>query len=350
MMMAMGVAACQPLPPLEYETEHLQLATDFSAPVCAGTLRQLESSTSRIVNALSSSPADDAFVVYWLEDDLLEFCDDDASGCYYPGTRVMFAKGQSIAHELVHAVIDSPGEVFFVEEGLAELMNGEGVRYDPARLTGELASQLRLSRRAYDHGQLDYPQAAHFLHWVQRSEGNDALRRLAATLSSGGGDDEISDQLEAIHGASLSAIEHRYAAEAPRTYAGAFDDRYETLELGSEPLWASVPLACDHEDVLGPLPGAVPGMYRVLRLKVTEARRARLSVDGDPGTRVELLDPYAAGRAPYPLWLPALEHEGRVARVERGEQVTVSVQPRTYLLVFIAQDVPRGQVDLQITR
>lgn len=349
-MLALALSACQPLPEVEYETEHLSLATDFDAPVCAGTLAALDRAAARIDETFSDRDRDDRYLVYWLEDELSDICDDDASGCYYPGTRVVFAHAESIAHELVHATIDSPGDAFFMEEGIAELYGGTGVRHRAANLEGQLASQLTLSRQDYDHGRLSYPQAAHFMHWVRETEGIPAVQRLAAHLSGGADDDAIGDQLELIFGEVLPTIEALYRDDAPRLYRGIYDDQLETARLEDTTLWAKIRLNCADEHVLGPLPGPTEGMARVMRLEVPQRRESRLVVDGDPGTWVEIVDPYVAEREFSTPWWPTRGHEGRLVRAEPGVTSAVTLEAGTYLLVFAAMGTTPRRIDLQILR
>ncbi|MEM7152905.1 MAG: hypothetical protein AAF799_08680 [Myxococcota bacterium] len=349
-MLALALAACQPLPEVEYETERLSLATDFDEPVCAGTLAALDSAAAHIDDTFARDDNDDRYVVYWLEDELSDFCDDDASGCYYPGTRVVFAHAESIAHELVHATIDSPGDAFFMEEGIAELYGGTGVRHRASNIEGRLASQLMLSRRDYEHGRLSYPQAAHFTHWLRETEGISAVQRLASHLSEGADDAEIGTQLELIFGELLPTIEDRYREEAPRLYRGIYDDQIETAQLGDTTLWAKMRLNCSSEHVLGPLPGPTEGMARLLRLEVPQRRDARLVVHGDPGTWVEIVDPYVADREFSTPWWPTRDHEGRLVRAEPGMSASVTLDAGTYLVVFASMGTTPRLVELQILR
>lgn len=350
-LLALWAVGCQALPEVEHETDHLRLATDFDAPVCAGTLRMLDRAAGRIEASLgTTSGDDDPYMVFWLEHELDEHCDADASGCFYPSTRIAFARGESIAHELVHATIDSPGRAYFVEEGLAELFGGAAVRHDPDELRGELGSQLRLSQHDYQHGRLSYDQAAHFAHWVREAEGEGALRRLAAALEQEDGEAEVREQLEGIFGTSLRGIEQHYGREAPRTYRGLYDDRLDSERLEDHALWLSVSLDCDDEDVVGPLRGAEEGMVRQIRLEVPQRRTARLRMDGGSGTWVELVEPYAGGRLALPPWSPSLDEDGRLARLEPGGQATVDLRSGSYLLVFGARTTVSSTIDLQILR
>ncbi|MEX1362304.1 MAG: hypothetical protein AB1Z98_04215 [Nannocystaceae bacterium] len=345
-MLCLGVAACQPLPEIEYETDNLRLATDFDAPVCAGTLRMLDRAAGRISASLDPADAGERYVVFWLEHELPDQCDDDATGCFYPGTRVVFAHGESIAHELVHATLDSPGESFFVEEGLAELFGGTPVRYDSSRLRGKLASQLALSRRAYDHGALSYSQAAHFAHWLRDAEGAGAVLRLGAGLSRGGR--SVRDDLQSIFGTSLRGIEQSYEREAPRLYRGLYDDDLETLRLEGQSQWLELSLGCDDDDVIGPLHGAEEGMARVLRLEVPVGRTTRLRMDGPPGSWVELRNPYASDVRYMPPWWPARDSNGRLARIGSGELVSLWLDRGVYQLIVATTGTAPAQVDLQL--
>lgn len=341
---------CGPLPEIEYETDHLRLATDFSDPVCAGTLRMLDRAAGRIAASLDPGGAQDPYVLYWLEDELLDFCDEGSTGCFYPGTRIAFARGESLTHELVHVTIDSPGRAYFMEEGLAELYSGAPVRHDPDDLRGELVAQLELSQHDYQHGALSYTQAAHFAHWVRHSEGEGAMARLAAALGREGGESEIREQLEAIFGTTIWGVEQHYGREAPRLYPGLYDEQVELQVLDDSALWLSTTLDCEDEEVIGPLPDGEGSMAQQLRLKVPEAREARMRLDGDPGTWVEVLRPYASGQEYFPPWWPSSSLRSRVARLQPGDQTTVHLNAGTYLVVLGASGSSPGKLDLQILR
>lgn len=347
---ALALTGCQPLPEVGYETDRLQLATDFDAPVCAATLARLDEAADRIAASLASpATRDDPYRVYWLQNTLSDQCAEDTSGCFYPGTRVVFAQAPSLAHEMVHATIDSPGQAFFIEEGLAELYSGRGVRHDPRTLSGRLDSLLRLSRDAYGHGGLSYPQASHFAYWLEDAKGPAAIEQLGAALSNGTGDAGLARQLDELFGTSIHAIEQRYAAEAPHTYPGAYDDSVPYRELGDHALWAGVDLRCDDPDVYGPLPDGSPGMFRTFELRVGESRSLRLRLEGDQHTWVELLDPRRLDRQ-RPPWAPGIGGPSRVIRLQPGDQSTQFFEAGRYLVVLGTSDTSPRRVDLQILR
>jgi len=340
--------ACQDLPKAQYHTEHLELATDFDAPVCEGTLDMLDRVAGRIVSSLASEPTLDRFQVHWLEHSIDDVC-DDATGCFYANTRMVFARGRSITHELVHATIDSGGEAFFVEEGIAELMGGSGVHSNPTRLQGRLAEQLALPSHDYRHGALSYPEAAHFVQWLRDEEGPWAIHQLAADLAAHGTAADIRARLEDVLHLPIAEIEDRYVETARVTYPGTMDDLVDEWVLWpTRSVWATLAFECDDPSVLGPLPGALPGMYRVVRLKVPEAQVVRIDVDGDPGTHAELFTPYATDEQPPALWWPD-EDAGRLARLEPGDRVRLPLEVRTYLLMLVAHGDASAQMDVRIT-
>lgn len=340
--------ACQDLPDVRYHTEHLELATDFDAPVCEGTLQLLDRAAQRVVSSLATDPLQGRFRVHWLEHSIDDAC-DDASGCFYANTRVVFARGRSITHELAHATIDSPGDAFFVEEGIAELLGGAGARSDPERLRGRLAERLALSPRDYRHGQLSYPEAAHFIQWVHDEEGPWVIHQLATELASSRTAADVRTRLEDVLHASIDEIEDRYVEGAQRTYPGTMDGQVEEWVLWpSRSTWATLTLECDDPEVLGPLPGALPGMYRVVRLTVAEPHTTRVDVDGDPGTYAEIFAPYATDEQPVALWWPD-DTSGRIARLEPGDRTTLPLEARTYLLLVAAEDEGAARVDVRLT-
>ena len=266
----LATLACDASPEIRYETHHLEIATDFDAPVCQGTLDYLEDHLRFVQSTLDLRLPDDAKVrVYWLEDTLDEWCRPDATGCFYPGTRVVFSKGQSITHEMVHALLNAEAHTsLFIEEGLAELYSGAGSRH---RRSGDqpppIAELVWLTPEEYRARALDYSLAANFATWLHSEYGEVINQRLAKVVAEGGGPEELAYELERLNKADMHEIEQRYADLHRTNYSGLRDGEVPALEFGEA---IDVELSCADPETFGPLPSGEAGMYQTFRLRVLE--------------------------------------------------------------------------------
>lgn len=331
---------CAELPEVGYETDRLEVATYFDAPLCRGTLDSFDDHIDRIEDMLGIGYAVDPIRVYWLSHaEVEDRCGEDRGGCFYPSTRVVFTRGQSLRHELVHAVLDSKGESYFVEEGMAEMLSGVGVYYDVSDASVSPAEHLTLSRTEYRRGGLDYDAAAHFVRWVYETAGPSAMLRLADEIEARSTAAEIENTLEAVVGERMQTIEDDYRTSAPDYYAGLAHGSlaapsWDTLEDG-----LTVRLDCAEPETFGPLPQGDAGLYRVFRVDMPNAGVGAIEVDGPEGTFIELIDPLARlRRGLVQDWTqPDSRYDPKALRVYAGERSTPVVKDRTYLLVVASE-------------
>jgi hypothetical protein len=330
--------ACTPLPDVRYETDMLEIATEFDHPICAGTLESLDDHVGQVGRSLGVSAANrDPFRVYWMTDGLQEFCREDSRGCFFPGTRVLFARGSSIGHEVVHALLDSGGETFFVEEGMAEVFSGVGALHDAEATPTGLADKLSLSRADYRGRSLDYVAATHFVRWVHETRGFPAMLRLSKDISDDAGGARLRRTLEEIYEESLAAVEARYVVNAPQRYRGLYEDQLPVVDLLAARQGIERDLDCDATHTQGPLWDDRPGMFRAERLVVPRSGEVYLEATGDaPDGWIVVFDPYALPHrsAVTPWRLPEPELDAAAIRLEPGESRTQALERGTYLVVF----------------
>lgn len=362
-VMLVGVAsACSPMPEVQYETERLLIAPDFDDPICEGTLVALDEHLEQVEDGLGHIDHDEPYMLVWMREGIVDACGEGRGGCFFPSTRVMFARGPSITHEFTHAVLDSEGESYFLEEGMAELLSGVGVYYDPDEAEDGPADRLRLSRSTYRAGGFDYVGAAHFMRWVYDRRGFLGVRRLALEVEDGAPPERLEDALEDIMGQPIHEIEANYRSDARHAYEGlgyertpripvAEVDEDEEIE-GPEAFTFSVEanLDCASESTMGPLPDEREGMYQVHRVWVPDNAGAVLRVEGDPGTWVQVFDPHARKhRGVMTDWMLPSKHIDRDALELRPGDVMVAKMPPGIWAVMVGSDgTDRGRVSLEV--
>ncbi|MEM9458775.1 MAG: hypothetical protein AAGF11_31650 [Myxococcota bacterium] len=361
-LLALTIGGCAPLPEVQYETDRLQIAPSFDDPICEGTLLTLDEHLQEVKRGLGEVGPRDPFRLYWLRDDIEDYCGDARDGCFFPATRLMFARGRSITHEMTHAVLDSEGESYFLEEGMAELLSGVGVYYDVSDdLTGP-GERLRLSRSRYRAGELDYDAAAHFMRYIYDHRGVDGVRRLASEVERGASPEALEQTLEQVMGKDIDEVEADYRRDSHPIYEGLSYGRVGSMNLqeidedperrGPEWLHLSVEaeLDCLAEDTMGPLPSERAGMYQVRRVFIPENRGARLRVEGDPGTWVEIFNPYArAHRGVMTDWMfPDSGLDRGAIRLGPQQQVEVALSPGTRAIMLGADGTASGRVVLHV--
>lgn len=336
MIAALGfhLAACS-LPDIAYVTRRLEIATEFDEPICSATLEAFDDHVDGVEKSLGRLPNRDPILVYWL-DDVDDTCGEGKSGCFFPGTRVVFSTGESITHEIVHAVLDSTATTYFVEEGIAEMFSGVDVYHNTSHDDeSDLAARLRLDRSDYRAGRLDYAAAAHFMRYVYDRKGDFAMRNLADVIVAGGSETAIEHQLENIFGAGIDEIQAEYIATARYYYRGFGAegiDRADGLQLGYD-----VRLDCDDGELThGPLTNDEAGVYSVRRVNITRTGVATIRVIGDGDAWVSLFDP-TARRGIVTNWsIPDARVDPDAITVRAGDTVRRRLDPGTYLAVFAA--------------
>ncbi len=360
-MLAMTVG-CSALPEVAYETDRLQIAPDFDDPICEGTLLALDEHLEEVEYGLGMPGGNDPFRLYWMRDGLEDTCGDGRGGCFFPSTRIMFARSHSITHEMTHAVLDSEGESYFLEEGMAELLSGVGVYHRLEQDGQGPAERLRLSRSAYRSGGFDYEAAAHFMRYIYDHRGVHGVRRLAGEVEDGASPEQLEGVLEQMMGMSIEELDARYRQDADQAYEGLSYARTEALrveELEADPEHAGpegfvvdveVRLDCAGPETMGPLPLEAPGMYQVRRVRIPANAGARLRVSGDAGTWVDLFDPYGSWRRGRMTdWmLPDPEVDEEAVHLESGQERVMVMPAGTYAVVLGSDHVQPRRVSLRI--
>jgi hypothetical protein len=362
-MLSLALPACSPpLPEVAYETERLQIAPEFDAPICEGTLAALDGHLEEVEDGLGQIGREEPYRLYWMRDGLDDVCGEGKGGCFFPATRMMFARGGSITHEMTHAALDSEGESYFLEEGMAELLSGVGVYYEMDEHEARPAQQLRLSRSAYRAGRFDYSAAAHFMRWIYDARGRHGVRGLATEVEAGATPERLEATLVQVMGASIEDIEADYRLHAPRAYEGLgyartaalrFEARGEDETRPGQPalvLDVEARLDCAEPETMGPLIDEHEGMYQVWRVDVPDNAGAVLSVEGDAGTWVDIVDPYARARfGTMPDWMrPDPELDEGALRLEPGDVVTMPLHAGVRAVILSAEGTTSRRVALHV--
>lgn len=362
----LSLSACSPLPEVQYETDRLQIAPEFDARICEGTLEALDEHLREVERGLGQVGHTEPYRLYWMREGLADVCGEGKGGCFFPATRMMFAHGGSITHEMTHAALDSEGESYFLEEGMAELLSGVGVYYDAREHEEGPAHQLRLSRSAYRSGQFDYSAAAHFMRWVYDARGVDGVRRLASEVEAGAAPDRLEDTLEEVMRADIEDIETEYRLHAPRAYEGlgyartpalrfeaAHEDDEGDDEAGPGPMLVldfEARLDCAAPDTMGPLLDEEEGMVQVRRMDVPENAGAVLRVEGDVGAWVDVMNPYARARFGVMTdWMrPDPELDEGALRLLPGDEVAMELQPGVRAVILATHGTASRRVSLHV--
>ena len=299
-----------------------------------------------VERALGQPRLDSPILLYWL-DDVGDACGDGASGCFYPGTRVVFAQEQSITHEIVHAVLDSTATSYFVEEGMAEVYSGADVYYRPDPDRDRPADALQMSRSEYRAGRLDYTAAAHFMRFVYAAKGEAAMKGLAETIAGGGSRSDIEKELENVFEDDIEDIEQTYFHESRTYYPGFAASTIAEVTTGE--LWdgVKVELDCDDDTTRGPLRPEDGGVYHVRWVDVSRAGSAEVTLDAELGGWAYLFDP-VSDRGSVTNWaMPEPEVDKHAVHLVAGETKTVELRPGIYLLVLGADD-DRTELELRL--
>lgn len=326
---------CTEPPEVAYETEHFEIAPDFDHPICAGTLAHFEEHLSFVETSLARSvPFGERIRFYWITKDLDSWCSRRALGCYYPGTRVIFGTGESVSHEIVHAVLNAEAQTnYFLEEAIAELYSGVGAYrrgdFDTRPSPGEL---LWLSPSDYRFGELDYAVAGHFMSYVETEFGNGSTRALADIVVTAAGPPQLEQAFERFTGISFELLESNYEAHSRRLYPGLHEP--DVREIVDD-RWYDVSLRCDEDTTLGPLPDAAPGMFRSLRLVLSAPRAVDVELVAPERVSAQFVDlgrERGAGVV-VDFFNPKLSGKREHETVSGGQSATIQLRRGTHLVV-----------------
>ncbi|KIG13013.1 hypothetical protein DB30_00787 [Enhygromyxa salina] len=348
--LGLALGGCTEIPDIAYETQHFEIAPDFDYPICAGTLAYFESHLRFVESSLSRTvPFGERIRFYWITKNLDSWCSERALGCYYPGTRVIIGTGESVSHEIVHAVLNAEAQTnYFLEEGVAELYSGVGAYRRPAHDSRPDPSELLwLSPTDYRFGELDYAVAAHFMAYVEHQFGDGSTRGIADVVVTAAGPPELEASFKRFTGVSFAQLGEDYDRYASNYYRGLHDEDITPIETKR---WIDVSLRCDQDDTFGPLPDASPGMYRSLRLELDEPRTVDIELRAPERVSVEIVD--VRRERSYGVVLdfrhpkPSGAHEHPIVR--GGESTAVHLRAGTHLLTISQSDYEYSDAFLRV--
>lgn len=326
-----------------YRVGRIELATDFDAQVCRGTLLDLDAHMAFVEDALARPTSDEPLRIYWLDDDVAEWCGDDHSGCFFPGTGVMVANEQALTHEIVHAVLATPDADPFLEEGLAERLGGGAVSYDPR--AHEVALDDALSAGRPPGSTLGYDAAHHFVAWLEDRVGPDIFPTLAGLAARGAEGEALRTGIADALGEHYALLLDDYEATAPELFPGTRESAIERIGLRQLGEGVELELDCTADDTRGPWRDG--GSYRVLALASEHDAELELELGGEPGTHVRIFDPDASARWGLTTqWrIPDPDVDPDAIAIDVGERRRVELDGgRTYLVVFVADASPARAV------
>ena len=327
---------CNEIPEVAYETEHFEVAPDFDHPICQGTLTYFEEHLGFVESALGKSvPFGERIRFYWITQDIDSWCSERALGCYYPGTRVIFSSGDSVSHEIVHAVLNADARSnFFLEEALAEVFSGVGAYRRPGSDGRPSPNELLwLSPTDYRFGELDYAVAHHFMAYIHTEFGASSTRGIANVVVTGAGPPALEQVFERFTHFDFDAIEANYEARSRNYYPGLRDGEVDEVD---DPRWVDVSLRCDEDGTYGPLPDASPGMYRTLRLELDEPTVVELELRAPADVRLTAIDIRSERGAGFVVdfFHPRLSGAREHPVLHGGERARFDLRAGTHLLLL----------------
>ncbi len=143
------------LPSIRYETDEVEVGTDFEDPLCVGDLDFLDAHVRRLERELDADSSDRIRIYVYAD---APPCDTGGSfGCFVDD-RYITTNWHAVDHEIVHAVVArfaDPSD--FWSEGAAEALRGTHIE----RGSSSPADNFDRSGAA-----IDYRTAGHFVRWL----------------------------------------------------------------------------------------------------------------------------------------------------------------------------------------
>ena len=296
--------------------KHIDLATDFEAPVCRGTRVALDE-RFEFVSGLTGEGESGRMLLYWVDHDIERVCNGEKRGCFIPGTRIAAAYRDALHHEVVHAVLDTRGRNVFVEEGLAEYLGGYPVVFNPER--GEPLRQLSRGDTVEEElGAFSYPAASSFAHFLGRAGSDDLLGELVAAVDDGLSGPTIQGILEDEFDLRGRALEGLYREESDTVMSGLGRAEIPALDLDEIEAQHRFGIECVASDTYGPLDSRHAEAYQIQRFFIPGEASLSWRVTGPPGSWAALVRSYDPATRRALDWLsPELEDVFH-HRVEQG--------------------------------
>jgi hypothetical protein len=244
-LVALANAGCADLPPIEYETEHLRIATDSDAPLCQGSLDALESHVAWVEDALDltlSEPVE-VYLSSGLVDARCEAQNGNVAGCYSRLENRVFTDWASAPHELVHAIA--------AEQGSADEFFAEGTATAFGDRWTEFGTQAPTLGVGLDVEDVSYNAAGHFVRWAYERDGAGPLREILHETSPNRGPDHAHKAFEKVYGRSLLDAEIEFLEQAPERYPSERQCLYPTLEWSDDRLEVDIELDCSASNTWG---------------------------------------------------------------------------------------------------
>lgn len=218
------MAACEPLPPLDYESEHALIGTDQADRVCAGTLARVDATIESVDAQLGYRTGGEPLELYVVDaETLFDYCESMPGGCVTQVglRRVVLIRAtlfdHALTHEVVHERVErtpARGSKPLFNEGIAVALGGNYWRPSEERAPPEIVSLLRprVSEELRDlpYG---YYYAGELTAWLLASQGMDALLDFMAKVDQDDSPAEVREAYERHFGASLDDALFAHARE-----------------------------------------------------------------------------------------------------------------------------------------
>jgi hypothetical protein len=339
--------ACQdPATPqsLYYDGDHLEVYASDGLEACNGTFPYMEAWLSSSRERVGRSDSAVRHTFYWLSPEEFEAspCGADAVACAFPRSDVIYSSYVPAEHELVHVELEG-WPLSLLREGAAEVFGSTDLIDIVNRPSiDSLADERQIPG-------VGYQTAGRFSRFLIDRFGVDAYLDLYAGLDADAGREGLAAGVADILEANLSSLVADFEQQrACRQEAWRFYD-VECSVLPLEPWqgpdrWsATVDLACDAPDVIGPRFDIV---WARRALHIAEADRYTLSIASDGPSAVVTISSCAAtcGRAdestvvmipaatidyPTTIELAAGRHWLRIEQAaDSGAPVTVHLERR----------------------
>lgn len=346
LVLALPLACEDPDPPqsLYYEGDHLEVWASEGLEACNGTFPYMEAWLSAFRERVGRSDSSVRSTFYWLSPEEFEAapCGETAVACAFPRSNVVYSSFVPAEHELVHTELEG-WPLSLLREGAAETF-GCADHYD---LVNEPSIESLADERQIPG--TGYQTAGRFSRFLIDRFGIDAYLDLYVGLDGIEGQAGLAAGVADILEADLSSLAADFEQQrACRQEAWRLYD-LECSVLPLEPWqdddhWsATVDLACDAPDVIGPRFDTV---WARRALHIGQTDRYTMSLESDDPSAVVTIFSCAAtcGRAdestvvmipaatteyPTTLVLDAGRHWLRIEQAaDSGAPVTVHLERR----------------------
>lgn len=335
-MMAVTLAACVgddpdppglPLPPVIWEGQYLNVASDLPTALCGGTAPHLDS----LLGALRErwgTEVEEPSLYYALGGELTEYdtpCVAGQLGCVEGG--VVYSGLVPLDHEIVHLAREPIHFSFpLIEEGAAEYWG------DDAPLRPDLSGRIsELVEEGNPLGFEHYTRAGHFVAYLVESSGEAALEALSSATTLESSPEEFRSAVDMVYGLSLQELEASYEANYPECpqseYRAAFGECHASDALpicaDGSGLLIQRRGSCAEGDVLGP---RLDRIWTTIQIEVAVTGSYGLRFSATPGDDVVMSMRSCGGGCPmatfgadssFPGWrLVELDAGVHVAKIE----------------------------------